>query len=108
MIAAPRILAIGTTYSELVDGYRRRKAEVLATFEDIDHVTGLPANYSAKLMTPGPMKVMGPLSFPLVNEALGVGWALVELEPAEVVAQRHNYHSLEKVGRRPRAGKGVP
>lgn len=101
----PRIIAVAANYSEVIEGYRRRKGEVGATFEALDHRTGLPAGYTSKLMMSEPMKVFGPLSLPLVNEALGVRLALIEVEPAEQVAKRHDYRTLRDVGRpvRPRA-----
>ncbi len=83
-LEAPAVPRIVTTRDELLDLIRRRRDELGITHETIDHITGWASGYASKVLSPEPLKNLGPKSLFLVLEALALGIARVEfVEDAE-------------------------
>lgn len=83
MTEAQSIAAV-TDYDELIAALRDRAAAVGYTNETLDEVTGLQSGYCGKLLGPGMVKCLGPLSMRLMLDALGV--ELVIRENPETMA----------------------
>jgi hypothetical protein len=60
------------SYSELLNCIRRRKDELNVSFEILDAVSGLQSGYSAKLLSPRPVKRLGEVSLAALLGALGL------------------------------------
>lgn len=77
---------------ELLDVIRDRRAEVDVSFETLDHVSGVQPGYSAKVLSPDPVRGLGPISLPALLGALALGIARVEivedLEQAKLMRPR--------------------
>jgi hypothetical protein len=80
----PEPLAIVTSYAGFIDALRARCDQLQISRETLDHVSGLTARYSAKvLVRPQPqqsMRTLGHLSFDLIIPALGLKLAVLEDE----------------------------
>jgi hypothetical protein len=61
-----------TNYTQLLDAIRRRKDELNVSFEILDAVSGLQSGYSAKLLSPRPVKRLGEVSLAALLGALGL------------------------------------
>jgi hypothetical protein len=85
----PRQLATLRTYDDLVQVIRARRDELNVPHEIIDDVAGLPGGYTSKLLTPRPIKLIGPISWH-VFEALGI--SLVAIENAAALARSRRSH----------------
>ena len=72
-------------YQELHLALRERAEQLGVSRLTIDDVSGLPSGYSAKLLAPVPIKRLGPLSFGLMLQALGL--KLVVVEDREALAR---------------------
>jgi hypothetical protein len=84
--AEQRVLATDIhSYGELLDVLRDRMRELDVTFETIDHVSGLQARYTQKLLGGVPSKRFGDLSLGCILQSLGV--KLVAIEDAEALAR---------------------
>ncbi len=70
------------TYQEFIAALRQRMAAVAATGEIIDHVGGLPAGYTRKLLAPIPIRVISRVSFSALLGALGCKLLLVQDDEA--------------------------
>jgi hypothetical protein len=70
--AAPRVIAVVRSYTELIDALKARTAELGVTMEVVDHVAGLPLRYCSKILAPVPVKNVGPVSLGPLLGALGV------------------------------------
>jgi hypothetical protein len=60
------------SYEDLHRIMRARASELNLSRESIDAIAGLQDGYAAKLLSPRPIKKLGPLSIPLVLPALGL------------------------------------
>lgn len=78
------------SYDDLLEAARRRKAELNLTFEAIDRIAGVCEGYSAKLLSPRPMRHLGLVSLPLVMAALGIRFAIIE-DVEQTQALQHRY-----------------
>lgn len=78
-----QVLAEINTIQDLHAALRARREAIRCTFENLDDISGVADGYSAKLLTPEPMKNFGPVSFPAVPTALGTKVLLVVDEDAE-------------------------
>ncbi len=88
-MSEPRVLAEFTDYDGLIEALRRRKAELDLSFELIDAIGGLQSGYSAKVLGPGMIKKLGPVSAGAINDVLAVKFVMVEdVEAAEAMKTR--------------------
>jgi hypothetical protein len=71
---------------ELLDVLRERRAEIDVSLENLDHVSGVQPGYSAKVLSPDPVRGLGPISLPALLGALALG--IVRIEIAEDAEQR--------------------
>lgn len=71
-------IATVNDYDGLIAALRDRAAAIGYTNDTLDAVTGLPAGYIGKLLGPGLVKKLGPLSFGVLMQALGLRVVLVE------------------------------
>lgn len=62
------------TEGDLVEAYRRRIRELNITYATVDAISGLPDGYTAKLMSPEPMKGLGKKAMEGLNGALAMGF----------------------------------
>lgn len=77
------------TESDMVEAYRQRIRDLNITFATVDAISGLPDGYTAKLMSPRPMKGLGEKAIEGLNGALGMGFAVaVDVEQVERVKGR--------------------
>src|ERR1700751_3189629 len=67
-----------TSYADLLVVLRRRMAQLDATFESLDDVSGLCPGYSAKCLSQNPIKSLGRISFGAILGALGLKIAIIE------------------------------
>jgi hypothetical protein len=84
-----RQLATLRTYDDLVQVIRARRDELDVPHEIIDDIAGLAAGHTSKLLTPRPMKLIGPVSWN-VFEALGM--SLVAIENGAALARSRRSH----------------
>jgi hypothetical protein len=73
-----RLLAIARTYTELHDALRARSNELEVSRETIDDIAGFESGYTAKLLSPVPMKRLGLQSLGPVLTVLGLALVVVE------------------------------
>ena len=85
-----------------MEAIRGRIAELDVSCEWLDARTGLQSGYSGKLMGPAGAKNLGPLSFGLMLQALGVSLVMVETIPAAagVIGSRVYIISATNIGDR--------
>lgn len=62
------------TEGDLVEAYRDRIRELNITYSTVDAISGLPDGYTAKLMSPKPMKGLGQKAIEGLNGALGMAF----------------------------------
>jgi hypothetical protein len=74
----PKVVAEFVDYGGLIDGLRRRAAELNLSGETIDAVSGLPSRYSAKLLGPQQIRKIGATSLGPFFGALAVRGVLLE------------------------------
>jgi hypothetical protein len=74
----PRVICEFSDYAELLNGLRRRAAELNLSGETLDCVSGLPAKYAQKLLGPSQIRRLGATSFGPFLGALAVRGVLVE------------------------------
>jgi hypothetical protein len=88
----PEPLAIVTSYAGFIDALRARCEQLQISREALDHVSGLPSRYSAKVLVrpdkQGGMRTLGRLSFDLLIPALGVKLLMVEDDEAMARVRR--------------------
>ena len=60
----------------MVEAYRARIRELNISYATVDAISGLPDGYTAKLMSPKPMKGLGEKAIEGLNGALGIGFAV--------------------------------
>lgn len=63
-------------YDQLIAAFRARMAELETTGETVDHVAGIPAGYTTKIMAQ--VKSLGRISLPALLCTLGLQIVLVE------------------------------
>jgi hypothetical protein len=98
---ADLVLATARSYGELIAALRARADELEVSRETIDEVAGLPARYSTKLLGPGALKNLGPMSMGAMLGVLGLK-LLVAIDPE---ARRLNLP--KRRSRRHGSAKGV-
>jgi hypothetical protein len=74
----PRVICEFSDYAELLAGLRLRAAELNLSGEQIDHVSGLPARYTQKLLGPHQIRRLGVISLGPFLGALAVRGVLLE------------------------------
>lgn len=62
------------TEADMVEAYRARIRELNISYATVDAISGLPDGYTAKLMSPKPMKGLGEKAIEGLNGALGIGF----------------------------------
>jgi hypothetical protein len=104
--AEQRVLATEIhSYSDLLSVLRSRMVELDVTFETIDHVSGLQARYTQKLLGGVPSKRFGDISLAAVLGSLGVKLICVE-DPAALAKVRDRLVPRELAPRGIPAGAG--
>ena len=91
--------ALGTVrcYDDLHAVMRARVASLQVTRIGLDDIVSLPDGYAAKLLTPTPMKKLGPKTMANFLEAIGVKLlAVVDDEAVERHASKLAQHRVEK------------
>ena len=73
-----RALATVTDYDEIIGALRARMAELRVTNETIGAIAGLAGGYVGKLLAPSRIKNLGPTSFGLMLQSLGLKLIVVE------------------------------
>ena len=82
-----------TTYSDLHMLLRARANDLQLSREELDSISGLQPGYTAKLLSPRPMKRLGVTSMPLLLSALGVKLVLmVDDEKTAALQSRITMH----------------
>lgn len=77
------------TPPDMVEMYRRRIRELGITYATVDSISGLPDGYTAKLMSPKPMKRLGEKAIEGLNGALGIAFvAAVDAQQVRLVRGR--------------------
>lgn len=71
------------TQAEMVEAYRARIRELNISFATVDAISGLPDGYTAKLMSPRPMKGLGEKAIEGLNGALGIAFTVM-VDPEQV------------------------
>lgn len=79
------VLAIVTDYPGLHAALRARAEQLGVSRETLDDLAGLTNGHTAKLLSPQPFKVLGPMSMGALLGALGL--KLVVIEDAEQIAR---------------------
>ncbi|WP_369723085.1 hypothetical protein AB8Z38_03090 [Bradyrhizobium sp. LLZ17] len=104
--AVPRVV---TTPDELLDLIRRRRDALSLTHESIDHLTGWASGYASKVLSPEPLRRLGPQSLSLILGALALGIARVEfVEDPEIAARmRSRWVPRLRPKMRPRRTRGA-
>ncbi len=69
--------AVVTDYQTLINAFRRRKDDLSINHLTLDRITGLPSGYSGKLFGRANVRALGPISFGLILNALGLRMILV-------------------------------
>ncbi len=72
MAKNPKPFAVVTDYRSLIDAFRRRKDELSIPHLSLDKIAGLPSGYSGKLFGRANVRALGPISFGLILNALGL------------------------------------
>jgi hypothetical protein len=73
----------------MVETYRRRIRELGITYATVDAISGLPDGYTAKLMSPKPIKRLGEKAIEGLNGALAMAFvAVVDTEQVRLVRGR--------------------
>src|SRR5258706_12020068 len=85
----PRQLAVIRTYEDVLRVIRARRDELDVPHEIIDDIAGLAAGHTSKLLCARPMKLLGPISWNVL-EALGVCLVAIE-NGAALERSRHNH-----------------
>jgi hypothetical protein len=65
-------------YGDLIRALRCRQHHLNISLHTLDQIAGLPLGYCAKILGPGQVKHLGPISFQSLLGALGCRLALVE------------------------------
>jgi hypothetical protein len=73
-----RALATVTDYDEMIGALRARMAELGVTNETIGAIAGLAGGYVGKLLAPSRIKNLGPMSFGVMLQSLGMKLIAVE------------------------------
>jgi hypothetical protein len=73
-----RALATVTDYDGMITAIRARMRELGVTNETIDSITGLQSGYVGKLLAPSRIKNLGPMSFGVMLQSLGLKLIVVE------------------------------
>jgi hypothetical protein len=73
-----RALATVTDYDEMIGALRARMAELGVTNETIGAIAGLAGGYVGKLLAPSRIKNLGPMSFGVMLQSLGLKLIVVE------------------------------
>jgi hypothetical protein len=99
-------IAVVTDYDGLITALRQRAIALNTPLEAIDHVAGLPARYTTKLL--GKTKVLGPMSLGAMLGALALKLAVMPDDDA-LAKLRHRLPPRDVCGRGPPllAGPGV-
>jgi hypothetical protein len=61
-----------SSYTELLEAFRRRRDELDISYETLEQVAGLQPGYAAKVLVHPPMRRVGPLSLSLLLGGLGL------------------------------------
>jgi hypothetical protein len=80
-----RALATVTDYDEMIGALRARMAELGVTNETIGAIAGRAGDYVGKLLAPSRIKNLGPMSFGVMLQSLGL--KLIVVEDAETSAK---------------------
>jgi hypothetical protein len=78
MMLDERALATVTDYDEMIGALRARMAELGVTNETIGAIAGLAGGYVGKLLAPSRIKNLGPMSFGVMLQSLGLKLIVVE------------------------------
>ncbi len=84
-----RLVGVAHDYAELHEILRKVVEKREISREQIDDIAGFPSGYASKLLSPIPMKFLGPISLNLILGTLGLAIAVVE-----------NPQAIEKMSRR--------
>lgn len=85
----PRQLATVKEYDALIEAMRGRLVELNITHATLDRITGLPGGYAGKVLGDARVRSLGPVSFGLLLQALGLKLAVLEdVEAVERMAIR--------------------
>jgi hypothetical protein len=90
-----RALATVTDYDGMIAAIRGRMRELGVTNETIDAITGLPSGYVGKLVGEGRIKNLGPMSFGVMLQSLGLKLIVVE-DPKTTAKMRPRWMQREK------------
>jgi len=74
MTAPIRAVPMLRTEADMVEAYRARIRELNISYATVDAISGLPDGYTAKLMSPKPMKGLGEKAIEGLNGALAIGF----------------------------------
>lgn len=85
---AYRILGYASDYNQLIDALRARLIELKTSMQNVDELAGLPANYTAKLLSPMPSRSLGRVSLGPSLGAMGVKLAVIEDPDAGKITER--------------------
>ncbi|TYO64632.1 hypothetical protein FXV83_20760 [Bradyrhizobium hipponense] len=93
----------------MLDLIRRRRDALSLTHETIDHLTGWASGYASKVLSPEPLKRLGPQSLGLILGALALGIARIEfVEDPEIAARmRSRWVPRLRPKMRPRRTRGA-
>jgi hypothetical protein len=83
-----RVLGEFETYGQLHDILRLRASDLKISRLDLDEVSGLQPGMSAKLLSPRPLKRLGPTSMPLLAAALGIKFLVAVDDEKTAALQR--------------------
>jgi len=83
-----RPIATVSTYDEMIEALRARKAELAISNETLDRLTQWAPGYAGKVLGDAQSRRLGPLTLWEMLAALGVGLQLVEVMTAEELATR--------------------
>ena len=87
--AGVRVVGEVSDYDGMIGAIRARMLELGVTNETIDNITGLQSGYVGKLLGPTPIKNLGPQSFGVMLQSLGLKLIVVEdLETSEKMRPR--------------------
>lgn len=77
------------TPADMLESYRQNIYERNITYATVDAISGLPDGYTAKLMSPKPMRGLGEKAIEGLNGALGLAFiAVVDAEQVRLVRGR--------------------
>jgi hypothetical protein len=89
-----RALATVTDYDEMIGALRARMAELGVTNETIGAAAGLAGGYVGKILAPSRIKNLGPTSFGLMLQSLGL--KLIVVEDAKTTAKMRSRWAQRK------------